>query len=113
MAVKLDPKLGGEVQDAIHMIMDNSVINTVGKAFELARALGDDTPIVEAVKDKFIKFQDKYNDEVVPVAKKVQDSMSGFIDSTTLLGNLQSDSSMKDVEVGTVQDNMYDAMNEL
>lgn len=111
--VNLRPEAGVELATIITQLLDGTVLDVVQNAFQAARTMGDDNNLVEGVKEKFMAFQAKYNDEVVPAANKVKQSFEEFTDFADYVAKLSIDSSVKDVEVGTVKPNSYDAAKNL
>lgn len=112
-SVNLKPEAGVELAGIITKLMDGDVLDVVQSAFQAARTMGDDNHLVEGIKEKFMAFQAKYNDEVVPAANKVKTSFEEFTDFAEYVAKLQIDSSVRDVEVGQVKPNTYDAAKNL
>lgn len=112
-SVKLNPEAGVELAGIITNLMDGVVLEVVQNAFQAARTMGDDNHLVEGIKEKFMAFQARYNEQVVPAANKVKQSLEEFTDFADYVAKLQVDSGVKDVEVGAVKPNSYDAAKNL
>lgn len=111
--VNLDPQAGVELAGIITQLLDGVVLETVQNMYQAARSMGDENNLVEGIKAKFMSFQAKYNDELVGNANRVKKSFEEFTDFAEYVAKLQIDSSVKDVEVGQVKPNTYDAAKNL
>ena len=111
--VILKPEAGLELADILTKVLDGVVLEKVQMAFDAARSLGDDNHVVEEIKRKFMAFQDKYNNDAVPASNKAKQSFEEFTDFAEYIKKLQVDTGVRDVEVGTVKPNSYDAAKNL
>ena len=111
--VKLDPAKGQELAELVTKISDGTILEVVQNAFNACRTMGDDYHLVEGVKEKFIAFQNYYNDNVVPAFNAFKGSAERFTDLADYVSKLQMDTSVKDVEVGSVASDTFNVAGSL
>lgn len=111
--VNLNPEAGQELATILTSLMDGVILDVVQEGYQAARALGDENDMVQQISAKFMAFQDKYNNDVVPGSNKAKTHFEEFTDYAEYVKKLQIDSSVKDVEVGQVKPNTYDAAKNL
>lgn len=111
--VNLRPEVGTEAAQLLKDLMDGVILERIASAFQTCRIMGDENPLVQGITEKFNNFQSLYNDTVVPAVNKASKSLEEYTDFATYVARIQVDSSMKDVEVGTVKPNSYDAAKNL
>lgn len=111
--VNLRPEVGIEGAQMLKDLMDGVILERVGAAFQACRIMGEENPLVQGLTEKFNNFQNLYNGDLVTVVNKGSKSLEEYSDFATYVAKIQVDSSMKDVEVGTVKPNSYDAAKNL
>ncbi len=111
--VNLKPEVGTELAAGLSKVLDGTVLEVIQTAYDGIRALGDDNHIVESIKEKFMKIQEKYNGDLVPAANSVKAKFEAYTDYAEYVSKLSIDTGVKDVDVGSVKPNNYDAAKNL
>lgn len=111
-AIQLKPEIGTELASALSQVLDGTAIEVISEAYKASLALGDNA-ITEQNRDKYMKVQAMYNDTLVPAVQAVQASFGEFTDLAQYTNNLQVDTNVKDVDIGTYEGNQYDAARSL
>ena len=107
MAMNLNPEVGQQLSDTLCSLLDKSALEVISQAYHAAISIGDNT-LADAMKEKFNNIQNHYNEVVVPSVNAVKQSFTEFTDFANYLKNLQVDSKVADLDIGTHQGNNYE-----
>lgn len=110
--LNLVPEKGEELSSMLQSILNGEVLEAVQDAFAAVTSLGDNN-IVDTMRENFNRIQNSYNNDVVPASKAVMDACEQFTDMAKYVNASSTANSVKDVEVGKVQANNYDAAKDL
>lgn len=107
--INLDPQKGEELVSTLSSILNGTLLEVIQEGYDATLALGEGSSIVESMKENFGRIQTSYNDDVVPAVKAVNVSAEQFTDMAKYVNAAQTANSVKDIEVGKVGANNYDA----
>lgn len=111
--INLRPEAGEELASAVTQVLDTEFCDAMQGLYDACRSLGDETNIVQDVKQKFMNAQEKYNAEGIPSLNKFRQVMEQYTDWATYVSKLQADTSVKDFETGNINTGAFDAAHDL
>lgn len=111
--LNLKPEVGSNLANGFSMTLDGELLDAVAEAFAAAKELGEGTAMFDGVKANFMKFQDYYNNTVVPEVRKAQGEFEEYTDMATYLTQLNVSDSVKEEDVGRVTSKNFDACKAL
>lgn len=110
--LNLDKKLAEQACEAVTSILNGDAMECIVTAYQTSKGIGEDNPLVEHVADTFKSFQTFFNDELVPITNKIHTNMEAFGDLAEYFNKLTFAKATAG-DVGTVEDNNYDAAKDL
>lgn len=111
--VNLDPQKGVELAEILTKFCDHEVQEVAQQIYDAMRSLGDDNHIVDELKAKMARFQDEYNNNVVPASTSMKAAFEEFTDVAEHVSKLAINTSVKATDVGTVGAGQFDAARNL
>lgn len=111
--INLDPAKGVELAEVLTKFCDQEVQERAQAAYDAARSLGDDNHLVEEYKAKMAKFQDNYNNNLVPAFASFKAALEEYTDVAEYIAKLGIDTGVKDSDVGSVGAGQFDAARNL
>ena len=111
--VHLDPEKGTELAEILTKFCDQEVQEVAQTIYDAMKSLGEDNHIVEELKAKMGKFQDNYNQSLVPASASMKTAFEEFTDVAESIAKLGIDTGVASSSVGTITSGQFDAARSL
>lgn len=111
--LRFDPKLGEQTAETITNILNGQLPATIMEAYELAKMIGEDNPLVEGLGNLCKLYEHEFNEQGVPRANKIRDNMMANSELAKMFNSLSVAKVAGAADMGVVKDNNYDAAKNL
>ena len=110
MALNFDPQKAQEAISMVHEITKGDTLELVRQLYGKFKEAGEGTDVIDTPLRTLQDMADNYNNEFVPKASKILANLEGFEELAKYVSSMSgNDIKAQDSDVGTVQDNNYDA----
>lgn len=113
MAYILDPEQGALLSAEIKRLQDKVVLEKVEALYNAVKTYGEENALVRQVQEKFLKFQDHYNNIFVDAITKVKEHYEEYTNLAEHNAKQVVDTNVTAAAMGTVAPNNYDAAKNL
>lgn len=103
------PGVAEQAAETLSSILNGELQNSVINAWNICKNMGEDNPLVETLGTSLKDYEAKFNDELLPLATRLKDNFFANEEFVKRFNSLSVATVSKDVDLGTVQDNNYDA----